>query len=220
MPISRKFVTRQYALQHSKIAGFQSIFNKLYSNTGKYIESLTEAWSGNITGYIFLLIFILSLVISVIRVTRKSNRQSTLRVTVYAIMCVILGVSTILLSYFPQMFLGNPILVPRVFVGFGAILSCCCLNVYSYMNSNVFRLSTYRRYILVVPVCAVAYSLILFSYAYSRANWAQKQYEDILISGLRSDTDRLTMNKNITRFAITGSIGRSPLVVTRQENTL
>jgi len=81
------------------------------------------------------------------------------------------------------------------------------------MNSNFFFVGKYRRLFFAVPVCTVAYSLILFSFAYSSANWAQKQYEDIVIGALLSDTDRLTINKNVTRFAITGNLGRSPLLI-------
>jgi hypothetical protein len=81
--------------------------------------------------------------------------------------------------------------------------------------SDFSNAGKYRQYIVVVPVCIVAYSLIVFAYAYSRANWAQQRYEEIVIGGLLEDVNQLVANKNIRRVAIAGKVGLSPLV----ENT-
>jgi hypothetical protein len=110
------------------------------------------------------------------------------------------------------MFLENPLLFPRMFIGFGALLSCCCLYVWSALEAKEFGLGKYEQYIKAIPVCLVAYALITFSYSYSRANAAQKQYEDIVISGLIAEADALMANTAFTHFTIIGQIGHSPLV--------
>lgn len=215
IPVALMFVKGKYGLEHAGLLGPRE-FDGVFENTGRYIMAIASSWYGNIMGYIFGSIFLLSLIISVMRVTGKSSAgNSAGRTVIYALMSLAFGASAIILSFFPQMFLADPIIQARVFIGVGAILSCSCLLVYSHLDSGSSSPGKYRRYAAAALLCIAAYSLIVFAYAYSRAYWAQQKYEGVVIGGLLADMDRLTANKNITRLAITGNVGRSPLV----ENT-
>ncbi|HUO76609.1 MAG TPA: glucosyltransferase domain-containing protein, partial [Thermodesulfovibrionales bacterium] len=184
VPVVRKFAVADYAIEHSKLIGLHNAYDKIFGNTANYIGALIRDWSGNTIGYIFVFIFVSFLVVSIFQAIWSGHRFSiNKRTFLYAVLSLVFGVLTVIVSYFPQMLLENPLLFPRVFVGFGAILSCCCLYVWSTLEANNFGLGKYEQYIKAIPVCLVAYALITFSYSYSRANAAQRQYEDIVIGG-------------------------------------
>ena len=213
VPIAKKFAVADYAVLHSKLIGVHNAYGRIFDNTAYYIRALLGDWSGNIAGYIFAFIFVSFLIVSLVQTIWSGHSFSVgRRNLLYAVLSLVLGLLTVVASYFPQMFLENPLLFPRMFIGFGALLSCCCLYVWSALEAKEFGLGKYEQYIKAIPVCLVAYALITFSYSYSRANAAQKQYEDIVISGLIAEADALMANTAFTHFTIIGQIGHSPLV--------
>jgi hypothetical protein len=213
VPIIHKDVAGDENIHFSKLIGLHNAYDKIFHNTAHYIGAIIRHWSGNGLGYIFAFIFVSYLIASIFQAIWSGNRFSiNKRTFIYAVLSLVLGVLTVIASYFPLMLLENPILPPRVFVGFGALLSCCCLYVWSTFEVNDFGLGKYEQYIKAIPVCLVAYALITFSYAYSRANAAQMQYEDLLINRIIADADGLKASSEITHVTIIGNIGYSPLV--------
>ncbi len=212
-PITRILMKVDYAKEHSKFVGFAGWYDTAYANTVNYFRSIINDWSGNAIGYVFAILFLAVLVTLILQINEKPGKKDTNRkyAAVYSIACVIIGMSTVLVSYFPQMFLESPVIAPRIFVGIGPILSCCCLSLCCYMESSVNASDKYRKYITAVPVCIVAYALILFAYSYSKASSSQDQYEGMVLTRLIADTDVVTTDRNIKYVAISGSIGRSLL---------
>jgi hypothetical protein len=213
IPVAHKLLAGDYDIEHSRLIGFHNAYDKIFQNTADYVGAIIRHWSGNAIGYIFAFIFVSYLIASIFRAVWSGYRFSiNKRIFLYVVLSLVIGVLTVVASYFPQMLLENPILAPRAFVGFGALLSCCCLYVWSTLEVNDFGFGKYEQYIKAIPVCLVAYALITFSYSYSRANVAQKEYEDTVISRLIADTDELKASHKLTHVTIIGKMGYSPLV--------
>jgi hypothetical protein len=102
-------------------------------------------------------------------------------------------------------------MVPRTFIGIGVIMSCGCLFICFFVQSYTDIDERWQKYLTTIPLCVVAFALISFAYSFARADEAQKQYENIIISRLLTDTDKIVTDKNIKYIALSGNIGKNPL---------
>ena len=96
---------------------------------------------------------------------------------------------------------------PRIFLGLGAVLAVCSLQVLQVTSIGGGAPRGVFNAILRLPVYGLAYSLIVIGYATAAAAAAQKEFEDGFLSRVAYDVDSVS---NATTHTI-GFIGSPPI---------
>lgn len=208
LPIARGSLN-PYAKELGKTIPPDNLWSGLQANVSRYVDILGNDWSGNAIGLLGATVIIGAFVPVGYSVIQSSG---TRRNKMIYLLLLALSLPFILVaSYVPQLLLVDPVFPPRTFIGIGAILSLSCLQLAAGSVKVSAAAAVRCRIVSLLPVCLLAYALTVFSYAFARANSAQKDYEHYVLTRLIADTDKVLQTQKISAIGIIGTIGSSPL---------
>jgi hypothetical protein len=215
IPVLKILTLSVYVQRHDKIIGLDNGYSALMGNIAFYFETLYKDWSVNVFGLIFVALFMLTVVLSVIRIVKSAGDTS--RGIVCAGIAAIILPMTWLAAYFPQFLLEKPQWSPRTFTGIGAILSCSCLYCYAAVQHTHFKIkSIYLKHIVSFPVFVLAFALITFAYAFTKANTEQMYYEDAILTRIADDIQTIDYKSDLKFLSYIGQTERNPLLLNTQ----
>jgi len=110
----------------------------------------------------------------------------------------------------PMLLLVSPVLMPRVFLGVGALISAGLIAL------HVATVSARARWVRYSPLAIAspwALCMLVFAGIYGNALAAQQQYENRIASTLADDLAELKETAGVTRFLMVGSAGLAPLTM-------
>jgi len=209
IPITRLTLSK-YGASHSAVLPLHKLHNGLYDNLYNYIQILHVDWGGNFVGYVMVILVMTAFLTFILSALYKDGDLVS---KLFYVFIILLGLPAIVFaSYCPQIILNNVVWAPRTFIGIGAILALSCLQIYSFCSNSYTENSRYKKLILTAPIYALAYSLIVFSFSFAKANASQKDFEAHRLATLVSDAEDVVLNHSINSIGFIGSIGQSPLV--------
>lgn len=123
----------------------------------------------------------------------------------------VIGLSLVILTAFgPMLLMQSAPLLPRLFIGVGAVLCLMSLLVLGAVsNEGTLQPARIGGYALVA---SLAYAMIVVSFAYGRASTAQKEFEAGLLAPLAGIVAPLVDDGRAEQLVVRGTVQRSPLL--------
>ena len=195
--------------EHGEVAPFARWLDVAVENGLQFAQFVGSAFSPRWLVFcsLALLATFLMPVIAIFSVRRsfppKSvSRPGALRVSLEALVWVM----AIPCVVGPMLLLEDPVLMPRVLVGVGALLAALLIRAQAVVEHRGWRMAWPAG-------LAVAWALFMAvaAAAYSNAASAQRQYEHAIASRLADDLAELQAERSIDGYALAGSAGLAPV---------
>lgn len=170
-PLSQQFVGGHYALSGARtVKSILEIMENIYLFSNKvYIILIGSNYS-----FVLLAVILFGLISINIKIIFLSQYCGLFKKTISFSVILFLLFSMFLSVAGPMLFLANPILDQRVFVGFGALVACLASSIVSLSRHSIFY------GVVRGLIGAVLAGQVILSFVYGNVLVAQGRYEAIL----------------------------------------
>jgi Glucosyl transferase GtrII len=193
------FKLNDYAIEHGSVWKLDEAVPGVWKNLSNYWWRLYEDWHTDFA--VLAAGLVIATALGSLLVSGPSRGVSK------RALAVICAAGIIFLSLGPLLLLQDLNDKPRIFLGLGAVLAVCSLQVLQVTSIGGGAPRGVFNAILRLPVYGLAYSLIVIGYATAAAAAAQKEFEDGFLSRVAYDIESVS---NATTHTI-GFIGSPPI---------
>ena len=214
IPLKNLYINNAYNLHHSQLIAFSTFPQKPINNLLASWKNIQQPLGdGTLINLLYILFFmtiatiivngIVSQKKSITKSRFKSSLQylSILSLIIFYILCLIIGVSGVMLI------LENPIFAPRAMMGFGTLVAICCLFL-----SHEFLLKNQKpfKYCLISFLCILSIAFANVSFTLGNVLYAQNVQDEliatILVSDLGEIVPKLPISLHHPTLAIVNSL--------------
>lgn len=196
--------------QHSATIGSFRELGALKANAGNFYSYIAHSFNIHWVRCAAALLLLAGTVpvLAAIRYVRQRPQTGHVQRLAWLGAGLLIPVFAVLAITLPMLPLRSPVVMPRVFMGVGALL--CASLVSSCLLMRAWRLSD--RWILT---CAGLWALGMASFAaiYGNALAAQKSFEDRVVAQLSNDVAAIAAKQPIRFILIDGSVGLAPVTL-------
>ncbi len=213
IPIKYIFVKGEYNITHSKTVSLAEMPKTIIQNLLLSLKNVNEWLEGNLKLLIILLfvIAILSILVIVCKNYYLEKRKSHF-IRVFSTLLLIVFYFSVFMASLPglMLILENPVIWPRSFMGFSAIV--CILSLFL---SYVFAVSNVLRYFLIFFLSLLSLSFanvsLTFGNALNYQNTQEQMVATILVSDLEESISKMPNPPERPKIAIGAPLEHSPL---------
>ncbi|PAF46060.1 glucosyltransferase domain-containing protein [Helicobacter sp. 11S02629-2] len=170
---------------------------------GGYLKTYLSYVFSDLKGLPFFVFAIIVAILFIITNTLATKRNKALAFLA-SIVFLVLGLCFFAGAY---LVLSKPLFAPRAFIGFGAFVTLVCIGLVYIQNFK------WLKYISIVFVALLSYSLIVFANSYGNAITAQQNYMMMRASFVSKDLATLIPREMQPKVGVVldGGIGYAPV---------
>jgi len=202
---------KDWIRDHGTLASGSSVWPVISSNARAFSDFTMRAfhprWIALFAPFA-ILAAALPVVIGLRQVFAYRDQRSMWQIVLLAVAITLLPMAAVLCAVGPMLLLVQPVLMPRVMLGIGALLCAALLA----MNKALQKWPGSQRWQLA-NAGVWALGMVVYANAYANAAGAQKRYEDSIAMQIANDLAEVTVDRQSHYLLLSGSAGLAPVTM-------
>lgn len=197
--IANVFVTDPYSIKHS---GITIDISKVYTNILLYIDliwKMVNGWQLFAFGLLAVSSVFSSTALAYKYLLKSDKDTWSAAVSLIVMLCPFIAAA---LSILPLIFLENPVVTPRVFIGMSMMLV-------SWFIVVILATKKKAAWFSALPVCMF---MFVFCFAFTNANKQQFEFEKEIASKIGDDVSEMEGSSSLDQIIFSGREPMSPLL--------